>query len=182
MTKNYHKMISSFIQNEHIKCQSKCRQKTKVQRPRYYSGNCRQCCTSKHYYTFISEVCVWELFIKVLYIEGCDKSYKCKKIIEFAYFDRCWQADMQVIWANFVGRLVKERKTLLRNAIWKRRYFIGFIIWNKIIQQMQSEKLYVSKGPFTPAMVAEWVRACIKFKYTFTRGPSLNPTWNNYSD
>ena len=38
----------------------------KVQRPRYCSGNCRQCCTSKHYYTFISEVCMWEFFIKVL--------------------------------------------------------------------------------------------------------------------
>ena len=142
------------------------------------------CCTSKHCYTLKVKYecgnCSSKCCTKR--VKCCDKSYKCKKIIEFVYFERCWQADMQVIWANFVGRLVKERKTLLRNAIWKRRYFIGFIIWNKIIQQMQSEKLYVSKGPFTPVMVAEWVRACIKFKYTFTRGPSLNPTRNNYSD
>ena len=33
----------------------------------------------------------------------------------------------------------------------------------------------ILKAPAKPTVVAEWVRACIKFKQTFNRGPGLNP-------
>ena len=33
------------------------------------------------------------------------------------YLERCWQEDMQDIWASLVGKLVKDSNTDLRKAI-----------------------------------------------------------------
>ena len=43
------------------------------------------------------------------------------------------------------------------------------------LSRKESQKLF-NNSLTEPAVVAKWVRACVKFKWTFTRSPSSNPT------